>query len=370
MSQLIGPVLILGAGATKACEGPLTNDILFEADQAVSAIEREGYLALLDRFLEQVFRLPPRPSRVKSSYPGLPLLMSLIDAAIDRGQPLSNYDVAMLREVRAALDYTIFAVLELKLRGATPPLHKQATDLLFPLAMEPRLISLNYDIIADNMLAARSDGTFPDYGCDIQTETYRNWGKFGRLLKLHGSLNWLYCPNCLRLDVAVSRSGRGFSKALEQLFISEGGDANDLEHRYTCHGSPCNNCGTSVRPVMITPTQRKDYRNPHIAQVWYTAEQMLRSATEVVFVGYSMPPDDVEVVYLFKRGLEHLQARQITVVEFDKANRAIAEHDVGQRYQSVFGAGIQWHTCGFAGWLDERAKGSTACTGAPQVASA
>jgi hypothetical protein len=54
-----------------------------------------------------------------------------------------------------------------------------------------------------------------------------------------------------------------------------------------------------VRPVMITPTQKKDYRNPHIAQVWYRAEELLRSASEVVFVGYSMPSDDVEVVYLF-----------------------------------------------------------------------
>ena len=368
MPGLIGPVLILGAGATKACKGPLTNDILFEADRAASSIEREGYLALLDGFLERVFHLPPRASRVKSSYPGLPLLMSLIDAAIDRGQPLhSFYDVAALRDVRAALDYAIFAVLEYKLRGSIPPLHNEATDLLFPPGMEPRIVSLNYDIIADNMLAARSDGAFPDYTCDIETEIYRNWGKFGKLLKLHGSLNWLYCPNCLRLDVAVSRSGRGFSKAFNELFLSEGGESNDLEHRYTCHGSPCKSCGFFVRPVMITPTQRKDYRNPHIARVWYRAEEVLRSATEVVFVGYSMPADDVEVVYLFKRGLEHLQAQQITVVEFDQKNHAVDEHEVGQRYQSVFGRGIQWHTCGFEGWLKERGPGAVTCAGAPPV---
>jgi hypothetical protein len=358
--------MVLGAGATKACNGPLTNDILLEADRAVSTIEREGYLALVDRFLEDVFHLPPRPSRDKFSYPSLPLLMSLIDAAIDRGQPLgSNYGVATLREVRAAIEYSIFAVLEYKLRSAIPPFHSRAVELLFPTATEPRLISLNYDIIADNMLAARSPSTFPDYGCDIQTETYRSLEKFGKLLKLHGSLNWLYCPNCHRLDVAVSRSGRGFSKALEQLFMSEGGEANDLEQRYSCHGSPCKNCGTFVRPVMITPTQKKDYRNPHIAQVWYKAEGLLRSASSAVFMGYSMPADDVEVVYLLKRGLEHLPAKEITVVEFDKENRTVEQHEVGQRYRSIFGYGIQWHTCGFAGWLDERAKGLTTCSGVP-----
>src|SRR5947209_3524278 len=136
MGGMAGPVLILGAGATKACGGPLTNEILPDADQAVQNIEREGYLALLDCFLEQVFRLPPRPARTKYSYPGLPLLMSLIDTAIDRGQPLHpHYDVSKLREVRAALDYVIFAVLEFSLRGTTqplPPLHSRAADRMFP----------------------------------------------------------------------------------------------------------------------------------------------------------------------------------------------------------------------------------------------
>jgi hypothetical protein len=41
----------------------------------------------------------------------------------------------------------------------------------------------------------------------------------------------------------------------------------------------------------------------------------------------------------------------------------VDEHEVGQRYQSVFGPGIGWHTCGFAGWLDERQRRITACLG-------
>jgi hypothetical protein len=356
-----GPVLVLGAGATRACNGPLTNEILFLADQASSNIEREGYVALLDCFLEDVFHLPPRPYRTKTSYPGLPLLMSLIDTAIDRGQPLRRgYDVNKLRDVRAALDYVIFAVLEYTLRGQVPAIHNVAVYHLFPVPSDARVISLNYDIIIDNVLATRVDPLFPDYCCDIQTTVYRDRPKSGTLLKLHGSLNWLYCPNCHRLDVAVSRSGI-FSKALEELFIADGGINNDLDHRYTCRGSGCPNCGTFVRPVMITPTQKKDYRNPHIGRIWLKAEEMLREATSVVFVGYSMPPDDVEVVYLFKRALEHLPAQEITVVEFDDQNRKVEDHEVGQRYQSVFGPGIQWHTCGFSGWVQEQQLGQPRC---------
>jgi hypothetical protein len=120
-----------------------------------------------------------------------------------------------------------------------------------------------------------------------------------------------------------------------------------------------------VRPVMITPTQKKDYRNPHIGQVWYKAEELLRSASTAVFVGYSMPGDDVEVIYLFKRALQHLPAKEITVIEFDDKNRSVTDHEVGQRYQSVFGPGIQWHTCGFEHWVEERTNGITTCQGMP-----
>ena len=370
MGSLTGPVLVLGAGATKACNGPLTNDILLEADRSAINSTRPDYIALVDEFLTDVFRLPPKATRIDTSYPSLPLLLSLIDTAIDRGQPLGlNYGVAKLREVRAAIEYTIFGVLEHKLQGGTPPFHRQAIDRLFPTPVEPQIISLNYDIIADNTLAARSADAFPDYGCEIQTETYRTFRKFGKLFKLHGSLNWLYCPNCNRLDVAVSRSGHGFSKALNQLFTSEGGVVNDLEQRYSSGGSPCKNCGTLVRPVMITPTQRKDYRNPHIAQVWYKAEGLLRSASSVVFVGYSMPADDVEVAYLMKRGLAHLPAQAITVIEFDKKNRGVSDHEVGQRYQSVFGPGIQWYTCGFEGWLKKAKPANSPRRPRPRVKS-
>ncbi len=71
---------------------------------------------------------------------------------------------------------------------------------------------------------------------------------------------------------------------------------------------------------MIAPTHFKDYRNPHLAQVWYEAERVLREANKVIFIGYSLPDDDVEVVYLLKRSLAHLEPECITVVEFDRGD--------------------------------------------------
>jgi hypothetical protein len=106
---------------------------------------------------------------------------------------------------------------------------------------------------------------------------------------------------------------------------------------------------------MIAPTHFKDYRNPHLAQVWYEAERALREADKVIFIGYSLPDDDVEVVYLLKRSLARLAPECITVVEYDQANpqRTLYDHAVGRRYRTLFGDGIDWHAEGVDMWLGQ-----------------
>ena len=136
-------------------------------------------------------------------------------------------------------------------------------------------------------------------------------------------------------------------KVLELLY-QEG----PLEERYSLQGRKCEECGASVRPVLITPTHSKDYRNPHIAQIWYRAERLLREADRAIIVGYSLPEDDVDVIYLLKRGLGRLDPQQITVVEYDISQRALEEHPVGLRYRTLFGSEVDWRTEGFGRWLD------------------
>jgi len=324
-------VVIFGAGATKACGGPLTNEILPEAFEPAirNQIEREYYIDLLDRFLIENFHVPQNQSeRTESDYPALPLLLSLVDTAIDRNQPMGpNWSVDILRQVRRALQYLVFALLEYKLRQLNSNYYGDLLRALHPAGQaRPTVISLNYDIIVDNALVDLNN-CLPDYGCDITTERYRNQPHLGTLLKIHGSLNWSYCPGCDRLDLGVSKSGSTY-KMLEELYIT-----NPLEARYSCHGFPCPQCSTFVEPVLITPTQLKDYRNPHVTKVWTLAEQVLRKAERVFIVGYSLPDDDLDVIYLLKRGLGQLANRtpqNITVVEktTDETMRSLGKHPV------------------------------------------
>jgi hypothetical protein len=349
-----GTVIFLGAGATKACGGPMTNEILPSIVADRQTDDPAGRLSKLRQFLKDQFHVSPLSPQ--EAYPGLPLLMSLIDTALDRRQQFHPaWDANSIHEVREAIEFGIFDVLEEKLSKAPTNNHWEILNRVFPPPAQPCVISTNYDLIVDTAMMflselRLSDGGLPAYHCAISTDFYRSEAsRFGTLLKLHGSLNWLYCKTCNRLEIGASESrkylkvlGRLIGPSLEQFFRTGSGD--------------CPTCRSKLRPLLIAPTHLKDYRNPHLAQVWYEAERVLREASRVIFVGYSLPEDDVEVIYLLKRGLAHLPAMQITLIEYDQSMPSIDVHPVGRRYRTLFGDGIDWHPEGLDPWLHATAQ--------------
>ena len=216
----------------------------------------------------------------------------------------------------------------------------------------PDVISLNYDLLAERALIIVAQHhkmrPFPDYGCDVETPAYKRARGSHQMLKLHGSVNWRYCAGCHRLQFGVTQQIPKSARALTH----EIHDATlRFEHLYAQRANVCRGCGGALRALMIAPTSRKDYRNPHITSIWYRAERLSQSADRVIFVGYSLPENDVDVIYLLKRSLSNLPPEKVTVVEFDKSERTLESHPVGQRYRSLFGSSIEWSTAGFMGWL-------------------
>ncbi len=347
-------VVFLGAGATAACGGPLTNQILpyvFD-NAAVPVFQREEFLRTLTSFLRDAFWR----GQQRGPMPSLTVLLSILDMAIDRKHAFgAKWTHGELAKVREALEYVIFASLEYALSKPHPD-EKLQLDLFRSVGDANRhvnVVTTNYDIIADNSLIELSNH-FPDYHCGIATADYASAPKRGSLVKLHGSLNWLYCPNCQRMDLGLSRSGTRTIKVLDQLYREHERRKLTLEQRYACSGSPCASCKTSVRPVMISPTFQKDFRNPHLTSIWLAAERVLREARRVIFVGYSLPDDDIHVTYLLKRTLGHLAPKALTVVELDRRTpEAMAKelHPTHTRFAAMFGEGIDWQPDGFKKWL-------------------
>lgn len=373
------PVIILGAGATKACGGPLTDEILPAAlngeivddMRAVKVDDREELLHLTWKFMTECFNVPNTRPLEKEDCPNLPMILSMLRRSIEMDLPIGNWQGDDLVKAKRAIEYSVFSVIEAALRKIlnNAHLHQFLLEPLYQNNVEPAVVSLNYDVIVDNTMFYLSGEnprfSIPDYGVDISTPQYinvKNRGVFGSLFKIHGSLNWLYCEKCKRLDLFVSEGLNGLrtSKALDELYHEA-----PFKEAYSCRGTRCRNhpnCDGFVSPVLITPTYVKDYQNPHIKKVWQQAENAMKKADKAIIIGYSLPFDDVEIALLLKRGLNHLDRKQITVVEYvdkdiDKPSSErtpLEQHPTGQRFRSLFGPGLDWHTTGFEGWLREQ----------------
>lgn len=141
------------------------------------------------------------------------------------------------------------------------------------------------------------DLCFYDYCYDgyekrvVSTQVKAKKHKNIKILKLHGSINWLACSYCGKVfvdykrDIAVNRLQKECYCRL-------------------CH-EEFDNCSTSpqLHSVLITPTFLKDLNNLHIKNIWHNALLELTEASRVVFIGYSFPDADFEMRCLLKKAI-------------------------------------------------------------------
>lgn len=142
------------------------------------------------------------------------------------------------------------------------------------------------------------DLCFYDYCYDIENQRtvsthikakgFRNI----KLLKLHGSTNWLKCPNCNRI------------------FVDYKHDIAIDEMLKKCYCPLCykvfkgDKDSPQMHSILITPTFIKNLNNLHIKNIWHNAFIDLIESTKVVFIGYSFPDADFELRCLFKKAIK------------------------------------------------------------------
>ena len=102
------------------------------------------------------------------------------------------------------------------------------------------------------------------------------------LYKIHGSLNWLYCPICNSITITPY----------------EGGVMRIIEN---IKQAKCLNCGELTIPIIVPPTYFKNMSNVFLSTVWNKSERALRESDILVFCGYSFPEADMHIKYLLKR---------------------------------------------------------------------
>jgi len=334
-------VIILGAGASAAENAPLQNQLFREFFRR-DALSGTGAHALkqmnveLKAFFKHFFGVVTDDSRRgKKDFPTFEDALGIIELALQRSESFRSYSMSAanprLQQIRDHLIFLICIILARRL----PSPGKYHPELVRALYQNHDLdtttfISLNYDILIDNALT-EANATFDrdlDYGVhfqnfDLASSGRNEWrkprpGKSSLLLKLHGSLNWLYCPTCVTLTLTPKEKG-----VIRLIY----------EPSLAC----CGSCGTVATPIVIPPTFFKVMSNLYLQEIWHRAEFVLREAERLVFCGYSLPDADLHFKYLLKRSeVNRGSTPEIFILNNHRGKSMAQKRDEEARYRRLF----------------------------------
>jgi len=148
-----------------------------------------------------------------------------------------------------------------------------------------------------------------------------------KLIKLHGSINWLRCQNC-----------GGINKYDESLAASSLFDDDSKEKCMICNKKK-KTYSTNMFPEIITPTMTKSFSSQLYINLWNTAGKELRSSNKIVFIGYSLPIADYDFRYLLQRNTKTNAKIDVVLAKNDdpkQYNENISHFLPEKRYRNCF----------------------------------
>ncbi|HVA76264.1 MAG TPA: SIR2 family protein [Candidatus Binataceae bacterium] len=378
-------VYILGAGFAQEAGLPLIKDFMNRMRDAATWLEeqggREGELKAISRVLDFRLKAAAAAHRVPLNVENVEDLFSLASASGDqdlaKAMPLAiaaTLDHA--RSVAPALaDHQYFPIGVLNVPGWTKPANwKPPTANIqegvrsgqlkgdwygcppydFYLGVmcsyfnrggperRDTIITFNYDTLVEEVfhgLEIAFNYGLPEGSVEFHDSAGRMKGSYSNakisILKLHGSLNWWALPpeeqERLRRRVYDARvrtlqdEGRLAEQNLDELTRS----GLRLGH-LTVYGCPG---ARPAIPFLAPPTWRKDFSG-YFGDIWHAAVLALRTATNVVILGYSVPPTDQHFKYLLSAGLQdNISLRKVFFV-----NRGLAQEETKRQLEErLFG---------------------------------
>ena len=340
-------VYILGAGFSVGAGAPSQANIIREAFKAYARnpnwMNRNKHFDVFESFLSDQLHIP------KSSYKHVELedIFTPIDRCILENATFRGLSPEALSQVREAVFVVVGKTIESVLEQAKTSKSQYIRDFAQFLVRESSrrqdgkykkldpvsVISTNWDLLLDNAiydeLQAKHLGcAVVDYCCYISShkkhdETVKpgleilGAGGFNvKLLKPHGSLNWLQCRRCSRLYVRFNRK--------------IGVDVGDRYWKYKCSHCDKNfpevKGGHRLASNLIMPTFIKDLSNPQYKIIWQNMGVEISEANRLVFIGYSLPSADFEMRQLLSRMTR--ENAKIEIVDFisDKENQNKFKH--------------------------------------------
>jgi hypothetical protein len=313
----IDQVLILGAGFSNHAGPPLQSrftEYLLKARYFQPGTSK-ALIAYLSDFVHDTFDRGRKAA--PDIWPELEDIFTSIDLSANHGHHLGAlWPPSKLRTVRRALIVRTVRMLGRAYETAPKDknwrrlerflkcLNLQGTafiNLSWDTVLEQRLSEIFPNSIAYTYGSHVHRGSFPKQGNVVRTGGHHdlNSQMTVTIIKVHGSINWLYCDNCRRTFWFPPAE---YKQIADQLL----GDVEwkDIDAalgkkttRWTC--AWCNEVPLGTR--LATFSYRKSLDFPLFQKSWFLTEQFLRETDAWIFIGYSLPPADFEFKYLLKR---------------------------------------------------------------------
>lgn len=359
-------VYILGAGFSVEAQAPSQEKLvseIFRIHNRRPCIFNDSKIDEFIKFLEKTLGIP---ERLQQTVP-LEDIFTPLDSCIANNVSFRNLSVDQLKQKRNLIFELIGMTLQHLLEHSPKDYIDNFAEYLVKQAKSRKdnkyrkfdpvsVISTNWDILLDNSIynTIKDSGELAvvDYCCYVSSyddtdETVKPGleilGKGGfnvKLLKLHGSMNWLQCPKCHRIYVKFNQK------------IS-------MNPYSTIKKPSCKHCDNNfgqckahnLNSNLIMPTFLKDLSNPQYKIIWQNAGIELSEAKKIVFIGYSLPQADFEMRQLLSRMVDI--KTEIEVVNWKDKTKPELYDNLIKNYEQFFGRNIKHYDNGTSNYIKE-----------------
>lgn len=300
-----GAVILLGAGASATVGAPLMRGFIDLAQDynQLNMFDKdvlpdiEATLNLYKKLKSRLLITEEDIENVENLLSIAELVNHILDIKIGEEIPL---------EIAGSVSRFVEAVLVKAIRMPSPASpqwiglnnassYKQVVAALAYYKEKITVITLNYDCALE----------YACYCMGVPFTYNRAYGKGAEILKLHGSINWLFCQK----ESCVSYN-KVFIGTLKHTVLSGEDDTGTVE----VEQKKCLECSAPLRPLIVPPTWGKALEQEMLKDAWKQAFKVLSDAETLVSIGYSLPDADPKVRELLHIGLTSANLRQAMVV--------------------------------------------------------
>lgn len=316
-------VYFLGAGASNASHGLPTMKGFFGACD----LSKDKY-SELSNFIEKNYpQIPVEELNLEDVITGL-------DIGRDRFGSFGKRPRASLDEARYQLHRYIRYRLDYELQNKEDP-RSVYRRIFLTLEDGDTIATLNYDLIVDDVLQGPGKGSLGKtaggrdrflwvrklkellspvilWSGEIVVPVRDIEWQHGWYLKLHGSINWIHCPN-------------------QECMYHQWINMHPMEEvRLFEDGKFCSSCGSPIEVAIVPPSMFKILeRYPKVGVLWSIARRELSEANKVVFIGVSFAASDYYLRWLIKSSFLETRNPKKLVILVDECK------SVGERLKEM-----------------------------------